>query len=203
MNARLPSGVTPLDLGPALWDRCYTVAPLILVGTREENGDYDLAPKHMATALGFSGYFSFVCTPRHHTYGNAEREGAFTVSYPRSSQIVLTSLAAAPRDGESDCKPSVGAIPTFPATTIDGELVEDGYLFLECQLDRIVDGFGEYGLIIGKIVAAHARVGYLRQVDVDDQDLIYNEPLLAYLHPGRFANVDKSLQFPLPDGYGN
>lgn len=35
-------------------------------------------------------------------------------------------------------------------------LLEDGYLFLECALESIVDDFEENALIAGRIVAAHS-----------------------------------------------
>ncbi len=38
-------------------------------------------------------------------------------------------------------------------------LVRDAYLWLECKLDRILDGFGENTLIIG----AHRRRGAWRR----------------------------------------
>jgi flavin reductase (DIM6/NTAB) family NADH-FMN oxidoreductase RutF len=125
-----------------IWERVFTVNPLVIVGTRESDGGYDLAPKHMAFPMGWENYFGFVCTPRHNTYHNARREGVFTVSYPRPTQIVLASLAASPREGDGT-KPSVYALPAFPASEVDGVFVEDAYLFLECALDRIVDDFGE------------------------------------------------------------
>jgi len=57
-----------LDPDQPVWERFFSVSPLIVVGTRDEDGSYDLAPKHMATPLGWDNYFGFVCTPRHHTY---------------------------------------------------------------------------------------------------------------------------------------
>jgi flavin reductase (DIM6/NTAB) family NADH-FMN oxidoreductase RutF len=81
-----------------VWERVFTVNPLVVVGTREESGAYDLAPKHLAMPMGWENFFGFVCTPRHNTYHNARREGVFTVSYPRPTQVLLASLAAAPRD---------------------------------------------------------------------------------------------------------
>jgi len=72
----------------------YTAAPLVTVGTREANGSENLAPKHMAIPLGWSAYFGFVCTPEHSTYHNAERNGSFTVSYPRPENLLDASLAA-------------------------------------------------------------------------------------------------------------
>jgi flavin reductase (DIM6/NTAB) family NADH-FMN oxidoreductase RutF len=129
------------------------VAPLVLVGTREADGSHDLAPKHMATPIGWDNYYGFVCTPRHHTHANIERSGVFTVSYPRPSQLVLASLAASPRCGEED-KPALAALPVFAASVVDGVLLDGGYMFLECELERIVGGFGVNSLIIGRIVAA-------------------------------------------------
>ena len=107
-----------LDLTQALWERFFTVAPLIVVGTKEADGSYDLAPKHMATPLGWGNYFGFICTPRHRTYQNVQREKNFTVSFPKPGQIVLTSLAAAPRCGD-DSKPTIATLPTFPASAIE------------------------------------------------------------------------------------
>ena len=83
-----------------VWDRVFTVNPLVLVGTRERGGGYNLAPKHMAFPIGWENYFGFVCTPRHATYSNARREGVFTVSYPKPTQIVLASLSATRREGD-------------------------------------------------------------------------------------------------------
>ena len=183
-----------------VWDRVFTVNPLVVIGTKEEGGAYDLAPKHMAMPMGWENYFGFVCTPHHATYHIARREGAFTVSYPRPTQVVLASLAAAPRESDGS-KLAIDVLPTFPASEVDGVFIEDAYLFLECALDRIVDDFGEYGLIVGRIVAAHTRENYLRASDRDDQDLIYSSPLLAYLNPGRYASVGESYSFPFPAGF--
>lgn len=179
------------------WERMFTVAPLVLVGSKEEDGCFDLAPKHMVTPVGLFEYFAFVCTPRHKTYHNVQREGVFTVSYPRPSQIVASSLAAAPRCDDSS-KPSLEALPTFPATRVDGVFLEDGYLFLECDLLRTIDGFGDYSMMIGTILSAHVAEDAQRDVDRDDADLIHDAPLLAYLHPVRFARIEQSYSFPFP-----
>lgn len=184
-----------LDPDLPLWDRVFTVAPLVLVGTREEDGGYDLAPKHMALPLGWDSYFGFVCTPRHKTYHNARREGAFTVSFPRPTQVLLASLAASQRD-EEGAKPALAALPTFRATVVDGVLVEEAYFYLECTLVNVFDGFGENSLIAGRVVAALVAEDALRTSDVDDSDLVYAAPLLAYLDPGRFARVRVSYSFP-------
>lgn len=189
-----------LDTDAPIWNRFYTVAPLVVIGTREGAG-VDFAPKHMATPLGWQNYFGFVCTPRHATYHNAKRHGAFTVTFARPDDIVLTSLAAAPRCGHAGAKPSLDNLATFEAEVVDGAFLEEGYLFLECELDRVVDGFGVNSLIAGKIVAAHVAEDALRTSGVDDGDLLRASPLLAYLPPNRYARIDATLAFPFPAGF--
>jgi len=188
-----------LDVDQPVWDRFFWVAPLVLVGTLEPGGRHDLAPKHMAMPIGWENYFGFVCTPRHHTYANIVRDGVFTVSYPRPDQLVLASLAASPRCGEDD-KPVLTVLPVFPAEKVDGVLLEGGYMFLECELNRIIDGFGVNSLIIGRVVAARVAADAERIDEIDDQSLVHDAPLLSYLHPGRFATIEQSLSFPFPAG---
>ena len=188
-----------LDINQPVWDRFFWVAPLVLVGTLEPDGSHDLAPKHMAMPMGWENYFGFVCTPRHHTYSNIKRDGVFTVSYPRPEQLVLTSLAASPRFA-ADEKPALQALPVFSSTRVNGVLLTGAYMFLECELDKVVDGFGVNSLIIGRIVAARVAEDSERIDEVDDQAMVHESPVLAYLHPGRFASIADSLSFPFPSG---
>jgi flavin reductase (DIM6/NTAB) family NADH-FMN oxidoreductase RutF len=186
----------PLPVDSPIWGSFFTVAPLVLVGTMESDDDaHDLAPKHMAMPLGWSNFFCFACSPRHATQQNAERSGEFTVSFPRPEQVVETSLAAGPRD-EGGEKPSLAGIPTFRASRVQGVLVRDAYLWLECRLERVIEGFGENSLIIGEIVAAAVDADFKRDAESDDADLIASSPLLAYLSPGRFARIQGSNSFP-------
>jgi flavin reductase (DIM6/NTAB) family NADH-FMN oxidoreductase RutF len=196
-TTRLPTGLVRLATTSPIWGKTFLVAPLVLVGTLEDDGTPDIAPKHMAMPLGWQNRFCFVCSPRHATLRNAIGRGAFTVSFPRPSQIVQASLAAGGR-AEDDSKPSLGALRTFPATEVDGVLVDGCYLYLECRLERVVDGFGDYLLAVGEIVAAAAAEDAVRLSDDDDADVIAESPLLAYLSPGRFAAVGESLSFPYP-----
>jgi flavin reductase (DIM6/NTAB) family NADH-FMN oxidoreductase RutF len=183
----------PID--SPIWDRFFTVAPLVLVGSREGGGGYDLAPKHMAMPLGWQNYYCFVCSPRHATQHNVETTGEFTVSFPRPDQILETSMAAGPRL-EDGSKRTLAALETFPASTVDGILVRGAYLWLECTLERMLEGFGDNSLIIGKVVAAAVDERALRASEHDEGDPIRDTPLLAYLSPGRFASVPKSSSFP-------
>lgn len=189
-----------LDLDKPIWDRFFWVSPLCVVGTLEEDGTPDLAPKHMATPMGWQNYFGFVCTPRHSTYRNIERDGVFTVSMPRPDQVVLASLCAAPRC-EDSAKPIVGTVQTRPATRIRGVHLAQAYLFLECELERTVDGFGENSLVVGRIVEAAVAPDSIRTLERDRRDMIRNAPLLAYLPPGRFARIEETYSFPFPEGF--
>ena len=189
-----------LDITHSIWERFFMVAPLVLVGSRNPGGTYNVAPKHMALPLGWENYYGFVCSPRHHTYRNIVAHGQFTVSFPSPGQILTASLAAAPR-WDDDSKPGLQAVDTFPARVVDGRLVRECYAYLECQLDRVVDGFGANGLIVGRIIAAHVAEQALRTLDRDDNDLLQQVPLLAYVDPGRFARIEDTAAFPFPAGF--
>jgi flavin reductase (DIM6/NTAB) family NADH-FMN oxidoreductase RutF len=190
----------PLELEHAVWEQVYMVAPLTIIGTREPDGTHDLAPKHLAIPMSWQDHYGFVCTPSHATYVNARREGCFTVSFPRPDQILLASLAAAPRC-DDDHKHSLQAIPTISATKVDGVLLENAYLHFECELDRVIDDLGENSLMIGRIVAAAVAEDALRDADRDAQEMIAHAPLLAYLHPGRFAEIVQTNAFPYHVGF--
>ena len=187
-----------LDGDAPIWSRVFTVAPLVLVGTCEEDGSNDFAPKHMAMPVGWGRRFAFVCTPRHNTHANISRTREFTVSFPRPSQVVGASLAAAPRT-EDDCKPSLRVLETFPARTIEPQLVAGGYLYLECRLNRMIE-LDDETLILGDVTAAYADAGCVRGTDRDDQDILLEHPLLAYLSPGRIAKVSVTQAFPFHAG---
>lgn len=185
-----------IGLDHPIWERFFLPSALVLIGTKEGEG-FDLAPKHMAMPIGWENYFGFVCTPRHSTYHNARREGGFTVSFPRPSQLVVTSLAAQPREETGETR-GIEALPTEPAKLVEGVLLRDAYLHLECELDRVVDGFGSNSLLIGSILRAEARSEVLRSSEESDAGVIERSPLLVYLHPGRFGEISESRAFPFP-----
>jgi flavin reductase (DIM6/NTAB) family NADH-FMN oxidoreductase RutF len=199
MPEPLPAGLIEFDVSLPIWDRFFMVAPLTLVGTVEADGRFDLAPKHMVVPMGWQNYIGFVCTPRHRTYQNIKRDHVFTVSFPRPGQLVGTSLSATPR-GADDVKPGLAAVTTFPARQINGYLVEGAAIALECKRERIIDGFGENSLIVGDIVAAYGAADATRDAEHDDQELLAATPLLAYLQPGRWAQIGMSYSFPFAEG---
>jgi flavin reductase (DIM6/NTAB) family NADH-FMN oxidoreductase RutF len=199
MSKAPPAELVEISTETPIWQRFFTVAPLVLVATREGDG-HDVAPKHLAMPLGWQNYFAFVCSPSHATYRNLEAHPEFTVSFPGGERILHATLAAGGRSDDNS-KPSLAAVPVFPARHVHGVLVEGCALYLECELDRIIDGFGDNSLIVGRVVAASAEPGALRGKDVDDADLLHELGKLVYLHPGRFAVVRETHSFPLPAGF--
>lgn len=189
-----------LDTSESIWESFFTVFPLVVIGTREADGSDDLAPKHLAMPMSWKNHFGFVCTPRHNTYQNIQRDREFSVTYMRPSQTVLASLAATPRCDDGS-KPITQALPTFAAEKVNASFMQDGYLFLECELQQIIDDLGDNSLIMGRIIAARVAEDELRSSELDDEDLIYASPLLAYLYPGRFTEIANTNKLPFPAGF--
>ncbi len=184
---------------PQMWERCYTVNSLIVVGSTEKDGNYNFAPKHMAMPLGFGPYFGFMGTPRKMTYRNIEREEVFTVSYPRPDQLIISSLTASQRE-QDNTLPVIKKVPTTDARQIEGKFLKDSYFQLECKLSQTLGKFGEWEIIVGEVVAAYAHQDALREQgdDADEAKHIQQHPLLAYLHPNRFSIIKESNAFPFP-----
>lgn len=189
-----------LAVDQPIWDRFFSVAPLVVIGSKQADGTFDLAPKHMATPLGWQNYYGFVCSARHATYHNIRREQQFTVSFPRPAQVVTSSLAASPRC-EDGTKPVLALLATRPATAIDGVVVQDCAMALECRLHSVTDGFGTSSLIVGQVVAAVVDEDYLRLSERDEGEQVFASPLLVYVSPGRYAEIRQTAQFPFPKGF--
>ena len=190
-----------LDTKKSLWEQFYTIAPLVVIGTKEGNG-FDLAPKHMVTPIGFSNYFAFVCTPRHRTYHNIKNEGKFSVSYVKPDQIVLSSIAAMPRCSVEDYpRDVVQHIPTVCSEDGENIFVADSYLFLECELHKVIDGFDDYSIITGSVKKAFVHKNYKIHSDQEQQGQIYDDPVLVYVAQGRFAEVHETMAYPYPKDF--
>ena len=190
-----------LDTSIPIWESIFTVAPLIVIGTKE-GGAYNLAPKHMATPIGFDNYFGFVCTPKHGTYQNIKETQEFTVSFPIPDQVVLASLSAMPRcDDSFGTKPIIQALPSIKGSLVDALFLEASYLFFECKLFKIIDGFNENSIITGKIIAAHVDKKYMKTFEKDEQQQLIENPLLAYISKGRFARITETYNFPFPKNF--
>lgn len=190
----------PVLVDDDLWQRLHLVAPLVIVGTVEDDGSHDLAPKHMAMPMSWGPLFGFVCSPTHRTWHNAIARGEFTVSYLRPDQILDATFAAGPRHRDGS-KPTLDAVQTEPAHVVGGVVVAGARTVLECRLHRVVEDLGPNGLLIGEVVAARALPRAVRDPDVDDADLVREEPLLVYAHPDRFGALTTTHAIPLHLGF--
>jgi flavin reductase (DIM6/NTAB) family NADH-FMN oxidoreductase RutF len=186
----------PLGVDRPIWDRFFTVAPLVIIGSKEPDGT---TSRRSTWRCRSGGRTPRSCAARNMACGTS-RERQFTVSFPRPTEIVASSLAASPRC-EDDSKPALGLLPRRPATTVDGVLIDDCYLYLECTLHSMLDGFGANSLIIGDVVAASASEDYLRMDDRDCGEQLFQPPLLVYASPCRYATLRETAQFPLPEGF--
>jgi len=201
MEKSITDSFISLPTETPIWNRFFTIAPLIVIGTKEGNG-YDLAPKHMATPLGRGNYFGFVCTPEHSTYHNIKATSEFTVSFPLADQPLLAALSASPRCGDpTGSKDIVQSLPTLKATTVDSLFIKDSYLYLECELFKILDGFLNDSFITGKVKAAFVHKDYIRVSENDEQQQLFSNPLLAYVAHGRFAKISETYNFPFPKNF--
>ena len=148
-----PDRLVSLPVETPVLGQFFLVAPLVLVGTREDA--YDLAPKHGDAARVARTTCCFACTPRHATYRNAVEHREFTVGYVPPEQIAADRARGRwPAAGRLEARAS--RVADVPEGLVDGVLVGGCRLYLECALDRIVDGFGENSLVVGAVVAAHA-----------------------------------------------
>lgn len=202
MSESKSSNMIKISVEEEMWNRIYTVHSLVIIGSKEPDGSFNMAPKHMAMPMGFSNYFGFIGTPRKSTYRNVKREKVFTVSYPRPDQVVISSLSASRRE-KDDSKPILKKIPMSDAHEIEGKFLENSYFNLECRLSEFLGKFGEWELVIGEVVAAYVNEEAIRKdhKNFDGSQLVYDSPLLAYLHPDRFSKIKKSNAFPFPEDF--
>ena len=179
-----------------LWSRVFSVAPLVLVGTKERDGTTSLRSTWRCRSAGRASTASSAAPTRDLQERGAHPE--FTVSFPRPEQIVESSFAAGGRFAGGE-KPALAAVPAAPARVVDVPVVEGCSLYIECELERIVDGFGaeqpDRRPRRGRRRGAETRCAAPR---CDDADLVYRLGLLAYLAPGRFAVVRDSTVVPVP-----
>ena len=191
----LPSYLLSLELSHSIWDRFFTVAPLVVIGTRASEGAQNLFATHRAFPFDPENLFAFLASPAEPVVQNCLRERAFSVSFPHPRQIVEASLATAPA-GTDDQNPLVAEIQTFRAREIDAPVLAGARLGLECRLERVVEDLGTSWLIVGTIVAAHLDRDTRRVSERDDYDLVARHPLLAFVAPGRFAEIEHTDTFP-------
>lgn len=192
MTQELPPAFLSLDLEHPVWDRFFSVAPLVVIGSRDDRGHDEFYATHRAGPPGSDNRFCFFVPSDCSTARNVVRRRVFTASFLRPDQVVLASLTAA---GSAD-HPLTGEIATLPARHVDAPMVHGAYVLLECRVERVIDGFGASSLVDGSIVAAHLDREARRHSEADDYDLLRRRPVLAFVSPGRIATIGHSDALP-------
>jgi flavin reductase (DIM6/NTAB) family NADH-FMN oxidoreductase RutF len=103
--------------------------------------------------------------------------------------------------GVSKSDQVIDSLPTIRATEVDALFLEASYLMFECRHYKTIDGFGRNSLITGTILHAFVDPAYLRVSEQDEQKMLHQNPLLAYVAEGRFARVAETYHFPFPKGF--
>jgi hypothetical protein len=115
------------------------------------------------------------------------------------TQVVVTSLTAEPREDLEEPKPTLSVLPTFRASEVDSLFLQDGYLFLESRLDKILDGFSLNGLVVGRMVASHVHADALLSAERGPgADLPFAAPRIPESGPIRDDQGERLL--PVPRG---
>ena len=193
------AGLKTLDLEPPVWDRCVHGRPAR--ARRHDRARRRPRPRPEAhgdsARLGQLLRFRLHAEPCHVPQRRAHPKLHRDLSAPRGHRRDEPDGNTALREHQARHR----CARDVPATEAEGVFARNGYLFLECVLERIVEGFGRNALIAGRIVAAHIDpVGALRSSDRDDADILLAAPQLAYLYPGRFSVIDTTHAFPFPAG---
>ena len=116
-------GLVELPVGPELWERAFTVAPLVLVGTKEGRR-LRLRPQAHGDAARLGGLLLLRLQLRGtRPTGTCSSIPSSRSAFPGPEQIVESSLAAGGRF-EGGAKPTLTAVPSVPARVVDGRLVE-------------------------------------------------------------------------------
>ena len=89
-----------------------------------------------------------------------------------------------------DAPPAMAASETAElASEVDGVLLDHAYLHFECELDRIIDGFGVNSLIVGRVVAARVAEDAERYF----KDLVYDTTIPRNIRLGEAPSFGKPI----------
>ena len=187
-----------IGLDPWQWRPAPLINQVVLVGTVEETGAFDLAPKTSAffasTALPAVG---FSCNTTHHTACNISRTGAFVVNVPEASHAAkiwdVFLRASQERLAAAGWHARAGDV-------VAGACWDEAVAQLECTHHATIEIAGEEIVIIGRVVAARLRATLVTDVDGAGPAAAYRvlDPLF-YLQPGLFTGLGEVAGPPRSD----
>ncbi len=161
------------------WSPSPLLYQVLLVTTRDENGEIDVAPKSCATIVAFAGpTFGFGCQWSHRTAKNIRATGEFVVNVPGAG--LAEAIWAMP---DAPDRLAAAGLTTLPGTTVSVPVIAECVAHLECVLDRIIEFPSDEVFILGTV----------RRIDMDERCLVpddtaeryraLNRPLF-FLEPG-------------------
>jgi len=185
-----------LDLNRFVGRNFFWPEGIVLVTTLSPDGMPNVAPKTQAAPVGRRNFWSFACTPSHHTHKYIEAGGEFVINIPGPELIKNISLAAR-RFALDEDEIRGSELTAMPSREVSPPSIAECRVHLECRLHRIVEGLGEDSLIIGRVVAASA------DSDIIDPspDSLQRHPLLVYVYPDHWTMVKEAERFRFPAEY--
>ena len=137
--------------------------PIGWIGTRRENGTFNLAPFSFFNVVATSPPTVVFSAGRHpdrpkDSVEFAERTGVFTVnivSAEMAEAMSITSGSFGPDDDEF----AIAGLTPVPGTKVDAPMVGEAPANLECEVVEVIDigAEGRNRMVIGEVVAIHVR----------------------------------------------
>lgn len=149
--------------------------PIGWIGTRRDNGTYNLAPFSFFNAVSsnppvvlFSGG-SHSDRPKD-SVALAESSGEFTVNIVSEDLAEVMSMTAQTFGADDDEFAIVGLTPVS-ATKIDAPMVAESPANLECRVRQVIGLGDRTKLVVGDVVAIHVEESVLDGTRVDNDAL--------------------------------
>ena len=182
-----------------IWERFFTVAPLVLVATKRAATTTSRRSISPCRSAGRTTSASSAArrTRRHR---NLEAHPEFTVSFPRGRPDRQSSLLAAGSRLDDRSKPTLAPFRSSRPARWTACSSRAAALYLECALERVIDGFGENSLIVGRdrrrsAVDARRSAGSRSTTRISSTSSCRCS---CTSRPGRFAEVTRDAVVSVP-----
>lgn len=149
--------------------------PIGWIGTRRENGTYNLAPFSFFNVVSTNPPVVLFSGGRHadrpkDSVALAETTGEFTVNIV-SEQVAEAMAVTAGTFGAEDDEFAIAGLTAAPAIRIDAPLVAESPANLECTVRQIIDLGERSRVVFGDVVAIHVEERVLDGTRIDHDAL--------------------------------
>jgi len=179
---------SPIQLDKWTWHPSPLVYQVVLITTRDDAGEVDIAPKSNCTVAAFEPLtYGFGCQQDHRTYRNIVATGEFTVNVP--GVALAETIWAMPTVASSDRMAAAG-LTTAPGKTVSVPAVEQCAAHLECALDQVIQFDSGEVFVLGKVRLIEVDERCLQPAATPDRYAALGTPFV-FLEPGWFAPVGR------------